>query len=454
MQIWAQYIIRWLIRLLPGCYLLLCTCNLQQEPESAEFKAARELSLQWNQLLVELERHTPGYRPPVTARTLAYVSAAAWQAALPGIDEGIPIQQYCPGYVQPARPPVPFILPASLNAAYAEIIRQFFPTAPPHLLERIHALEAEHSEALRKQTDPDVIRRSANYGKRTALAVWRWSAADSIGHNGDLFNFDRAYVPPACPGCWQPDGEHPMPALLPNWGTCRTFIVPVGAVEVRPHAPFNAQSGSAYYAEAMEVYSISRPLSRENHWIAELWSDDLPGFTVTPAGRWVAITNQAVEKARLPLPKMLELYLKLGFGLSDAMVTCWNAKYRFNRERPASYINSHIDAGWKPLHESPSFPAYPSGHAALGAVSAELLSHFLGEHFELTDRTHDDRKEFAGEARHYHSFHEMAHENAVSRVALGVHFRTDCEEGLRLGKIIGQRLVALRLQNETISMTR
>lgn len=454
MQLGAQHIIRWLIRLLPGWYLLLCTCNLQQEPESTEFRAARELSLEWNRLLVELERHTPGYRPPVTARTLAYVSAAAWQAALPGMEGAIPIQRYCPGYVQPARPPVRFFLPASLNAAYGEIVRQFFPTAPPHLLERIQVLESGQSEALRKQTEPEIYRVSANYGKRTALAVWRWSAKDSIGHDAFLYNYDRAYLPPQCPGCWQPGGEHPMPALLPHWGAGRTFIVPAGAVEVRPPAPFNEQSGSAYYAEAMEVYTLSRPLSRENHWIAELWSDDVPGFTVTPAGRWIAITNQAVEKAQLPLQKMLELYLKLGFGLSDALVTCWAAKYRFNRERPEDYIRRNIDAGWKSLHESPPFPAYPSGHSALGAVAAELLASFLGENFELTDRTHENRKEFAGKARKYRSFDEMAHENAVSRVALGVHFRTDCEEGLRLGKIIGQRMAALRLQSDEVSMAK
>lgn len=430
------------------------SCKRDAAPESAEFRAARELLLEWNRLLVELERNTPGYRVPVTARTFAYVSCAAWQAALPGLDEGISIQKYCPGYVQPSRAPLPFYLPASLNAAYGEIMRQFFPSAPPHLQEKIQWLESGQAEALRLQADPDIYRKSANYGKRTAIAVWRWSATDSIGHDAFLHNFERRYTPPRCPGCWQPEGSHPMPALLPHWGNMRTFLVPTGSVEVQSPVTFDERPGSACYSEAMEVYSMSKPLSKENHWIAELWSDDVPGFTVTPAGRWISIANQAVEQARLPLPQVLELYLKMGMTLSDAMVICWDAKYRFNRERPESYIRRNIRADWKSLHESPPFPAYPSGHAALGASSAVLLAGFLGETFDFTDRTHEDRKEFAGKARHYRSFDEMAHENAFSRMALGVHFRMDCEEGLRLGRIIGERAAKLAFFKGDISMAR
>ena len=431
-----------------------CSCNRGETPESAEFRAARELSLEWNRLLAELERHTPGYRVPISARTFAYVSCAAWQAALPGLNGSISIQKYCPDYFQPSQAPHHFFLPASLNAAYAEIIRQFFPTAPPHLQEKIQWLESCQSELLREQADPEICRKSANYGKRTAIAVWRWSATDSIGHDAFLYNFDRRYVPPQCAGCWQPGGSHPMPALLPYWGSMRTFLVPKGSVEVRPPVPFDERSSSACYAEAMEVYTMSKPLSKENHWIAELWSDDVPGFTVTPAGRWIVIANQAVDQARLPLPQMLELYLKMGMALSDAMVICWDAKYRFNRERPESYIRRNIRDDWKSLHESPSFPAYPSGHAALGAASSILLTDFLGETFDLTDRTHEDRKEFAGKARHYRSFDEMAHENAFSRVALGVHFRMDCEEGLRLGRLVGERIAKINFYKDKISLAR
>lgn len=454
MSLPAHSIIRYLGWLIFGCMIPTFSCRHHAAPESAEFRVARELSLEWNRLLVELERNTPGYRVPITARTFAYVSCAAWQAALPGLNEGISIQKYCPGYIQPSRPPFPFYLPASLNAAYAESMRQFFPTAPPHLQEKIQWLESGQAEAFRQEVDPDICRTSANYGKRTAIAVWSWSATDSIGHDAFLNNFDRHYTPPQCPGCWQPGGSQPIPALLPHWGNIRAFLVTPGSVEVQAPVNFDEHPASACYAEAMEVYSISKPLSKENHWIAELWSDDVPGFTVTPTGRWVCIANQVLEQTPLPLPQMLQLYLKMGLALSDALVICWDAKYRFNRERPESYIRRNIRADWNPLHESPSFPAYPSGHAALGAASAVLLTDFFGETFEFTDRTHEDRREFAGQARQYRSFDEMAHENAFSRVALGVHFRMDCEEGLRLGRIVGERVANLAFFRDDISMAR
>ncbi len=35
--------------------------------------------------------------------------------------------------------------------------------------------------------------------------------------------------------------------------------------------------------------------------------------------------------------------------------------------------------------------------------------------------------------RSYNSLREMAHENAYSRMLMGVHYKQDCDEGLRLG---------------------
>jgi len=121
-------------------------------------------------------------------------------------------------------------------------------------------------------------------------------------------------------------------------------------------------------------------------------------------------------------------------------------------ERPETYIRKQINPDWKSLHETPSFPAYPSGHAAFGAAAAEVLTDALGNKFELTDRTHEKRPEFAGTPRSYSSFAEMAQENAASRVLLGVHYRMDCEEGLRLGKIIGKKVVDLPLYRKEVAV--
>ncbi|MFN0036248.1 MAG: vanadium-dependent haloperoxidase [Saprospiraceae bacterium] len=395
-----------------------------------------------------------GYRPPVTARMFAYLEMAAYEASLPGLQDHLSLETFLPGYEKPAAKfgEGQFYLPASLNAAYAQMLRNFFPTAPANLLERIDHLEKQLAQSFLKKTNNLVAEPSAAFGKTAAQTVWLWSKTDREGHEGHLYNYDHGYEPPVCEGCWQPTGKHPSPALLPYWGRVRPFVANVSDITFKNPVGYAKAPGSDFYTEAMEVYSVSKPLSKENIWIAEFWSDDFPGLTVCPSGRWMSITNQALEKARPPFAVVIETYLKTALSLCDVGIATWEAKYRFNVERPETYIQQVINPDWKSLHNTPSFPAYPSGHAAFGAAAAEVLTDALGARFELTDRTHENRPEFVSTPRSYGSFAEMAQENAASRVLLGVHYRMDCEEGLRLGKIIGQKVASLPLQRKAAAV--
>ncbi|MEO6037732.1 MAG: vanadium-dependent haloperoxidase, partial [Saprospiraceae bacterium] len=222
----------------------------------------------------------------------------------------------------------------------------------------------------------------------------------------------------------------------------------------RPPVAFNEAPGSPFYTEALEVFSVSQSLSRENRWIAEFWSDDLPGLTMSPAGRWISITGEALIINPLPFPEVIATYLKVGMALCDASIICWHEKYKYNTERPETYIRRVIQPDWVPLHDAPSFPSYPSGHSIFGAAAAKVFAATFGDGFSMTDRSHEDRREFAGMPRAFHSFAEMAQENAFSRVAIGVHYRMDCEEGLRLGRIIGQKAAALPLHLEDATASR
>ncbi|MDO8366062.1 MAG: vanadium-dependent haloperoxidase [Saprospiraceae bacterium] len=425
-------------------------CSYDVVAEPLEYRSATEVALSWNRLALNLERHTLGYRPPVSARMYAYIEMSAYEASLPGLQDYLSLETYLSGYKRPnvAFGDGQFNLPASLNAAYAQILRQFFPTAPDNLRQQIELLEKRNAQIFLKKTTATGTEESAVFGKTVANTVWAWSKTDREGHEGHLYNYDHGYVPPVCTGCWQPTGEHPSPALLPYWGRVRSFIVDSNDIRYKHPLDYEETPGSGFYTEAMEVYSLSKPLSRENQWIAEFWSDDLPGLTLSPSGRWISITNQALEKARPPFPLLIETYLKTALALCDAGIIVWKGKYTFNIERPETYIRAQINPDWKALHDTPSFPAYPSGHAAFGAAAAEVLTDALGRKFQLTDRTHEKRPEFASTPRSYGSFTEMAQENAASRVLLGVHYRMDCEEGVRLGKIIGQKLVNLPLKRK------
>jgi hypothetical protein len=74
----------------------------------------------------------------------------------------------------------------------------------------------------------------------------------------------------------------------------------------------------------------------------------------------------------------------------------------------------------------------------MGAAGAEALGHIFGYNYAMTDNCHANRVEFEGRPRSFTSFYEMGLENAWSRVPLGVHYRMDCEEGVRYGTEIGR----------------
>jgi hypothetical protein len=435
---------------IPGLFvcMLFLRCAHETPEEAPDRRLAGQFALDWNDLLLNLERNTSGYRPPVSARMLAYVELAGYESCLPALPENLSMENYLSGFKKPdvVFDKNDFSLPASLNAAYGQILRSFFPTAPRPMLEAIDKMESEHAGLVAGRFNAAQISRSVAFGKSVADAVWTWSVTDQVGHDGFLYNYDKNYSAPDCPGCWQPSGSHSMPPLTPHWGEVRPFIAHPEDIVVKPPLSFSEVPGSSFYTDAMEVFTISQPLSRENLWIAEFWSDDVPGLTLTPAGRWISIANQAIEKRQPQLPEIMEIYLKTSMALCDAGIICWKAKYRFNLERPQTYIRRIIQPDWKSLHENPSFPSYPSGHSIFGAAAAEVLTQTLGDRFAMTDRTHEDRPEFASTPRSYNSFNEMAKENALSRVALGVHYRMDCEEGLRLGKIVGQKIAALPLR--------
>jgi len=243
-------------------------------------------------------------------------------------------------------------------------------------------------------------------------------------------------------GLWVTSVDFPMPALLPYWGKVRPFVIHTDEYVAKPLPPYSNSPNDIYQRQALEIVSLSKPLSAENQWIAEFWNDDRPGLTFSPSGHWLAITTQVIEKEHPPIEKVLETYLRVGFVLADAFIACFNSKYTYNLERPETFIQRQIDKNWRPFSPSPPFPSYPSGHAMIGAATSQVLTNLYGSSYKLKDLSHKDLKDFMVKPRTFNSFDEMAKENAISRVFLGVHWRFDCEEGLRLGDLIGQEVVA------------
>lgn len=423
-----------------GCY---SSRKAEEEDEVA-------IVLDWNKFLLVAEMHTEGYRGPVVSRAYGYISLAAYEASIPGLaGDFLSFASRFEGIELPVAPPQDqFDLRTSLNACYSTILSRFFLTAPEPTRRELLKMTEKWDLLISEKIDSSTMRLSKAFGRAVANAIYTWSSTDSLGYRANHHNYDRSYVPPVGDGKWVSSSDFPMPPLLPYWGRVRPFVIKTSDYLAKPLPEYSVQTNQSYYVQALELISLSKPLSAENQWIAEFWDDDHPGLTFTPPGHWMAITNQVVEIEHPSIEKTIETYLRVGFALADAMIACWYSKYEYTLERPESYIQKHIDPTWRPSAPSPSFPSYPSGHSMMGAASAEVLSSLYGTTYKMTDRSHIDRVDFAVKPRSFTSFDQMAKENALSRILLGVHWRMDAEEGLRLGALIGKQVNQLEIENK------
>jgi membrane-associated phospholipid phosphatase len=135
----------------------------------------------------------------------------------------------------------------------------------------------------------------------------------------------------------------------------------------------------------------------------------------------------------------------LSMALSDAAVIAWYNKYKFNVERPITYIQRVIDPKftipW--LGFTPPFPAYPSGHSTFAFSGVGIIEAFVGSSYPFTDFCHQNRTDFLGTPRSFNSLRDLAIENAFSRLPLGVHYRMDFDSGNFCGILCARKVLQL-----------
>jgi len=412
-----------------------------------------EVVLKWNALLLDVERFTPGYLPPVSARAFGYIGLAAYETAVPGMPEYKSLRNVYPELHLPtATGAGDYHYPTALNSAYATIITKLYPTAPAAQVSAIISLQNYFNQKYESEISPELFQTSTAWGKSIADAVYIWSSTDAAGHEGYLHPTDPSYVAPSGPGLWQPTYPNYGHALLPHWGDVRTFAATVDDRCEDP-LPYSTDESSEFYVQAKEtenkVNLIRQGQNYEDKWIAQFWSDDCAALTFTPAGRWIAISDEALESTDANLAKAVVVEAKVGMAVCDAGIRCWGEKYRFNVLRPVDYIRNVMGHDtWNTImcpdgsgqYFTPQFPTYPSGHGTFGAAATEVLTAEFGDSFVMTDECHKDRTDFIGTPRTYNSFYEMGQENAYSRIPIGVHFRMDAEAAVDLGYKVGRRV--------------
>lgn len=415
-----------------------------------------EAAFEWNEVYLEIERYAAGYRPGPAPRSLAYLGLATYEACISGMPDYSSLAGRYPGLVIPkADTKLKYHWPTVVHAIYSRMMPRFFPNPQVDANTRMLSLISRLNSEYEQEAGQEVYARSKEHGERVADAVWNWSATDNVGHDAYLdpfgtYNWQAEYD---APGDWVATTPGPGKPMFPYWGQARRFAINESDKLCAPPIPYSESPNSELYSQAIEVYSQNTPtLSYVDEWVGEFWSDDLVNLTFSPGPRWIAIASQVIKNEDSNLETAIETYTKVGMALNDAAVACWHSKYYYNFERPESYIQRVIDPSWDSnLYDpisgatgiSPSFPAYPSGHSTMGAAGAEALASVWGYSYSMTDNCHKNRTEFEGVPRTFNSFYDMAAENAWSRVPLGVHWRMDCDEGVRFGTTIGRKVNAL-----------
>ena len=214
---------------------------------------------------------------------------------------------------------------------------------------------------------------------------------------------------------WISQESPKRPPMLPYFGRVKPFLFDslTLVTTIRPLPPPSTNS-DAFKKELEEVKYYSEHPTRERIRIVHFWADGVG--TYTPPGHWNAVAAEEFVKMKWSEVRWARAFALLNMSEMDAAISCWDAKYTYYNPRP-----SQVDPTIKTMTGLPNFPAYVSGHSTFSAAAAEILGYLVPASKE--------------------KFTAMAKEASLSRLYGAIHYRSDCEVGLQVGKKVGEYAV-------------
>ncbi|GEO09777.1 hypothetical protein SAE01_22730 [Segetibacter aerophilus] len=269
-------------------------------------------------------------------------------------------------------------------AAAATVLAYFFPEKRDSILQMAHAASQSRIDA--GVQFPSDVEAGWKLGEQVAKQVIEKAKNDGSAnvYKGTI-NKD--------PKKWT--GSFPMGITLASFSP----IVIRSADQFRPPAPPDFEN------DMKELKNFKQTFN--SRYLAYFWANNGEVFTDLAA--------QKMFEYRLmdDAPAVARIYATLSSAYHDMAIAVFDAKYTYWGIRPTQY-----DSTYKPLISTPPFPGYPSGHAAGAGTSSAVLEYF-----------------FPADAK---QFRQLAQDCADSRFYAGIHFKTDNETALKLGRELGK----------------
>jgi hypothetical protein len=417
--------------------LLLTACNEQVKVKSALVTDADLLNRNQNMLTQVIIYDV--FSPPVASRIYAYTSLAAYEtirfqepskeslvAKMHGF-ESMPVPEKGKNYNY---------LLAATKAYFTVAEKVTFST------DSLKNYYTPVFNGFKEELDKETYDNSLAFGEAVGKKILARANSDNYKQTRGMPKFLGSNET----GKWRPTAPDYSDAAEPHWLKIKPLIVD-SLEQIQCPAPpaFSMEKTSDFYKTVDEVYNISTHLTDEQKQIAKYWDDNpfvvehsghmmFANKKITPVGHWMGITSIACRLKKANEVETALAYALASSSIFDAIITCWNTKYHYQHIRPITVINESIDPNWTPFLQTPPFPEHSSGHSAISAAGATVLTHLFGS-FPFEDVS---ELPYIGMKRNFPSFLEAAQEASISRVYGGIHYRTGVDAGAIQGKSVAE----------------
>jgi hypothetical protein len=405
--------------------------------------------VQWNETTMNTIAAN-GQNPVVATRTLAMVHAAVHDA-LNAIDRRYDAYYFeAPGDTT-ASPDA--AIAAAAHTVLVGVVAGF--GTPAQKGTAIALIDDAYAKTLARVSDGPARNKGVAVGRATGAAMLTLRKDDGATR-------DAPYTPGVGPGKWRPH-PNPVPAnppianpdmargyapsAVPGWGNVAPFTLLSASQFWLPGPP--ALTSATYARDYNEVKSLGGKISNvrtpEQTEIARFWFQG--------PGTWNTIARTVVTARGLDARDSARVLALMNLAMADAYIAGFKIRYVYDLWRPVTAMREGDNDGndatagdptWDSHQNTPAVSEYPSTQSTFSGAAAIVLASVLGG--DQANFSFRSGKPFEGITRSFTSFSQAARESADSRVFAGIHFRSACEDGLALGRKVGQRVAKLYLQ--------